>query len=491
MTATATTPTVTARPGKPLAAPNLALLLPILVFVAMVMSVVGTLGTPLVPTIAIDQHVSLETAQWMLTVTLLVGAIATPITGRLGDGPRRKHAIVLSLASVLVGATLSATSLNFAMLIVGRALQGVGLGLVPLTISVARDYIPPAKRRSAIALLSITTAAGAGLGYPITGFIGERYDWRVGFWLAAVLSLIAVALVAYVIPNDTSRLSRPLDVAGAALLSGFLLCLLLGFSQGNRWGWGTPAIDGLFVASAVFLGLWILQELRTEHPLVDLRLMANRSVLIADIVALLMGVGLYAMSSLVNRYVQAPVEAGYGFHAGLLGTGFLLMPLSIGSILSNRVSAFFLRRLSIGTVIALGSLFVGADMVFLALSRSSRWEILLAVAILGLGIGMTFATMPAMILGTVPPHETGSAMSMNSVLRTVGGAVGSAASITLLSTYTPAGSHIPTNDGYTVTFIAGAVMCLLAAVVSVTLFPKAPATVSLQAPPAAPVVTAD
>ena len=470
-------------PAKPVA-PESPLLLPSLIFVAVVMSVVGTLGTPLVPTIALDQHVSLETAQWILTVTLLVGAIATPITGRLGDGPHRKRTIMFSLGSVLVGAILAAASLNFAMLITGRALQGVGLGLVPLTISVARDHIAPEKRRSAIAILSISTAAGAGLGYPITGFIGERFDYRVGYWLAAVLSVIAVALVLRYVPHTPNLLAHPLDIPGAVALSGFLFCLLLGLSQGNRWGWGTSLIDGLFVAAAILLLLWIVLELRSDHPLVDLRLMANRPVLIADIVALMMGVGLYAMSSLVNRYVQAPAEAGYGFHAGLLMTGIMLAPLSIGSVVSNRVSTFFLRYMSTGKVIALGSVFVGLDMLFLAFSRSSRWEIFLSIAILGLGIGMTFATMPAMILGTVPPHETGSAMSMNSVLRTVGGAVGSAASISLLSTYTPAGSHLPTNTGYTVTFFAGAIICFGAALVSIIFFPRRPNPTVVVATPA-------
>jgi MFS family permease len=146
--------------------------------------------------------------------------------------------------------------------------------------------------------------------------------------------------------------------------------------------------------------------------------------------------------------------------------------------------------MSTGNVIALGSLLVGLDMLFLAFSRSSRWEIFVSVAILGLGIGMTFATMPAMILGAVPPHETGSAMSMNSVLRTVGGAVGSAASITLLSTHTPAGSHLPTDSGYTVTFLAGAIICFGAAAVSVVCFPRHPkSTVLATSPVTQPLAT--
>lgn len=446
-------------------------LLPVLIYSAMVMSVLSTLGSPMIPTIAREQGVSLEAAQWVLTITLLVGAVTTPITGRLADGPWRKQTILGSLLLVLIGSVLAALSPSFAVLMVGRAFQGLGLGLVPLAISVARDGLPAHKVREGIAILSVSTAIGTGLGYPITGVIAEDFSYRAAFWFAAIISVIALVLIALVVPSTRHRPAQPLDIVGATLLSIALAALLLGISQGRTLGWGSPIILGLFAVAIIVGGAWGVQALRTAHPLVNLRLMTNRSVLAADVVALMMGVSLYAMSSLVNRYVQAPREAGYGFHAGLIATGFMLAPLSLGSLLSTRTSTILTRRLGVRWVLPIGSLVVALDMIFVGVSRSAPWEIVVAMFILGLGISTTFAAMPLLIIRAVPPEETGSATSMNTVLRTIGGAVGSAASIALLSAYTPAGSHLPTDTGYSVTFIAGAIICAVAAAISIAMRP--------------------
>src|SRR6478672_4563286 len=213
------------------------------------------------------------------------------------------------------------------------------------------DSLPADRLRPGVAILSITTAVGAGLGYPITGLIAQTLDYRAGFWFAAVVSAIAVALVLLVVPSAIGLPKRSLDVAGGVLLSLALLCLLLVISQGQKWDWESRQILSLAAGAGFFGALWVARELRTSAPLIDLRLVANRTVLNADLTALLMGVGLYAMSSLVNRYVQAPTLAGYGFHTGLVGTGFILMPLSIGSVLSNRVSMWLAGRF--GSAVAL------------------------------------------------------------------------------------------------------------------------------------------
>ncbi|MGC4104846.1 MAG: MFS transporter [Thermomicrobiales bacterium] len=464
-----------------------AALLPVLIYSAMVMSVLSTLGAPMIPTIAREQGVSLEAAQWVLTITLLVGAVTTPITGRLADGPWRKQTILGSLGLVFVGSVLAAVAPSFGVLIAGRAFQGLGLGLVPLAISVARDSLPRDKRRSGIAILSVSTAIGTGLGYPITGFIAQDLNYRAAFWFAAIISTIAFILIALIVPSVRHRPSQPLDVVGAILLSISLATLLLGISQGRTLGWTSLEILGLFAIAIVSGIAWGMQALRTPHPLVNLRLMVVRPVLAADIVALMMGVSLYAMTSLVNRYVQAPKEAGYGFHAGLIATGLMLAPLSLGSLLSTRTSNWLTARLGARWVLPIGTLIVAIDMIFVGVSRSAQWEIVVAMVVLGLGISTTFAAMPLLIIRAVPAEETGSATSMNTVLRTIGGAVGSAAGIALLSAFTPAGEHLPSATGYSVTFLLGAVICIAAAVVSLMLLPADGEGVPV--PAGAPVVT--
>ena len=453
-------------------------ILPVLIFATMVMSVISTLGTPMVPTIAREQGVSLEAAQWILTVTLLVGAVFTPVAGRLADGPWRKQIVLGTLVAVTAGSVLSASTSQFPLFIGGRALQGAGMALVPLAIAVARDALPLEQRRTGIAILSITTAAGTGLGYPLTGIMSSLFTYHAGFWFAAVISLVALALVWRVVPGGSPHPHRPLDLGGALLLSAALVCLLLAISQGRTWGWGSVPILALAAGAAVLTGLWIAQELRNAHPLVELRLAVHPSVMMANMTAFLMGVGLFAVSSLVNRFVQAPPEAGYGFHTGLIATGFVLMPLSIGSMASNWLSRLITRQFGSFVVLPLGALIVAGDTFFLAVSRSSLWEVVVAIAVLGLGVSTTFAAIPGLIVSTVPAAETGSAMSLNSVLSSVGGAIGSAASIALLSAYTPAGAHLPTNHGYTVALMAGAIACVAAALACVLMRPRSPRPVA-------------
>lgn len=447
-------------------------LLPVLIFSTLVMSVIATLGTPMVPTIAREQNVSLEAAQWLLTITLLVGAVATPISGRLADGPWRKRVILFTLLTVCAGATLSATITIFPVFILGRALQGFGLGLLPLAISVARDALPRDQVRSGVAKLSITTAVGTGLGYPITGLIAETLSYRAAFGFAAIISVIAFVLVWRVVPSASPHKARPLDIAGALLLSMVLVSLLLAISQGRTWGWTSPPILLLALVSIVAGSLWVRYELRIQHPLVELRLATNRMVMSANITSFLMGVGLFSTSSLINRYVQAPEASGYGFGLGLIATGFILMPLSLGSLFSSWFSRWLIGRFSQFFLMPMGALIMVLIGVFLAIDRSSLWQIAIAVTMLGLGLSTTFAAMPPLIISAVPANETGSANGFNNVVRSVGGAIGSAASIALLSNYTPAGEMLPTDHGYTIAFLGAAVACLGAVVAAVVLTPR-------------------
>src|SRR4051795_12091974 len=148
-------------------------LVPVLVFVGTVVAVISSLGAPLVPAIAETMRTTLPGAQWTLTITLLVGAVATPVVGRLGDGPHRRAVVLVVLSVVVAGGVLAALPLGLGWIIAGRGLQGLALGLTPVAIATARDVLVGEPARSTAAALSLTTAAGIGLGYPITGAIAE------------------------------------------------------------------------------------------------------------------------------------------------------------------------------------------------------------------------------------------------------------------------------------------------------------------------------
>lgn len=429
-------------------------LVPGLVFVGMVVAVISSLGAPLIPTVATDEHVSLGDAQWVLTIVYLVSAVATPTMGRLGDGPRRRATILAGLAIVAVGGILAALPLGFLVLLIGRACQGVGLGLTPLAITVARDALPAERVRPAVAMLSITTVAGVGLGYPITALIAQWGGLHGAFWFGAGVAAASLAVAAIVMPSSAHRPSPPLDLAGAGSLGAGLAGLLLAISEGPSWGWGSPLLISVAVASLVVLAGWVVLELRRRHPLVEIRLLRQAVVLTADTSAVLAGVGMYLMLSVVTRLVQTPVSSGYGLGGSIAVAGLMLTPFSAASVAASSVTRALLRRLLPAHILPLGAAFVLGGSALFAFVHGNLAAIAVVMAIFGFGVGAIFAVMPGFIVTSVPAHETGSALSFNQVLRYIGYGIGSSLSGVILQAATAPGHALPAAYGYTVSGLA-------------------------------------
>lgn len=447
-------------------------LVPVLISLGMLVAVVSSLGAPLVPTIAAEEHVSLTDAQWSLTVTLLVGAVVTPVMGRLGDGPRRRAVILGALAAVLAGCALAALPLGFGWLLAGRALQGLGLGLTPLAIATARDALPPERSRPAVAMLSVTTVAGVGLGYPVTGVIAQSLGLHAGYWFGAGVSAAALVAAALVLPPSPERAAPRLDVPGALLLGGALAGLLLALSEAELWGWSSGRLLGLAGISALLLGSWIVHELRTAHPLVDLRLLGSRTVLTADLAALVAGVGMYLLVSLVTRFVQTPRDAGYGFGASVAVTGLVLLPFSLAGAAAGRIVPAPARRAGPALVLPVGFAVSLISVLAFAAARGQLWELFAVMTVAGFGIGWIFALLPGLVVGAVPARETGSAMSFNQVLRYVGYSTGSVLSAAVLQAHTATGRTLPTGDGYGTAALLACGVWLAMIVVTAVLPPR-------------------
>ncbi|OAA27786.1 Major Facilitator Superfamily transporter [Frankia sp. EI5c] len=455
--------------------PRPRLLLAVLVYCGLVIAVIGTLGTPLIPTIATAQHVSLADAQWLLTLTLLIGAACTPLLGRLGDGQHRRAVMLTGLGSVAVGSILCATAYDFTQLLVGRGLMGVGMGLMPLALAIARDLLPPARLAPGIAALSITVATGAGLGYPLSGLLAESFDYHAGFWVAAGLAAVAMAAVFTVVPRRPS--ARPaagrVDLPGALLFAAALSPLLLALSDGAAWGWTSPAVLGLLAAAVTCGVAWVLVELRTANPLIQLRYLAARPVLIADVCAALAGFGMFIAMTLINRLAQAPTSTGYGFGVSPTMLGLVILPMAAGTVLASRWSRWLGPRTGGARGLLLTGLLAAALAEFgLAFRHDHLVELGAATFGFGIGIGLAFAAMPTLIIGAVPAQETGSATSFNQVMRTAGGSVGSVLGAALLAAHTPAGQAEPTNSGYTVAFAVAGGVSLLAMLAALALRPS-------------------
>ena len=195
-------------------------------FIALVVAAVASLGTPLITSVATTFHVSLDSAQWTLTIALLSGAVATPVLGRLGAGPHRRATILATLAVVVAGSALTVLPLPFAWLLVGRAAQGVGLGLTALMMGVARDHLPEERSAATIALISVVSIIGAGVGYPLAALLAEFGGVRAAYGLGLLVTAIAFVTAWRSMPAAPEGRSAHVNVAGALVLAGGLLLVL-------------------------------------------------------------------------------------------------------------------------------------------------------------------------------------------------------------------------------------------------------------------------
>ncbi|WP_460817851.1 MFS transporter [Nocardioides korecus] len=444
---------------------------PVLVFVCAVVSIVSSLGAPLIPRLAERLHTSVGNAQWALTATVLVAAVASPLVGRLGDGRHRKRVLLLNLAAVLLGGVLAAVATSLPLLIAGRAFQGFGLALMPLAMAAARENLPVERSGRVIATLSVVAAAGVGLGYPITGLIADHGGVAAAYWVGTGVSALALVLAWLVVPApaDTGA-AHAFDLPGAGIIGIGLVLLLVALDKAADWGWASPGVLGMIAAGLVLLVAWALLELRTTDPLVDLRLVRRRPVLTANVSGLLLGVVMYVSMVVITEFVQLP---DFGLGESVFVAGLTLLPLSVLSASVSRTLPWISARIGLRPVIPFGALMVSASSLFFAFGHAHLWQVFVTTGLLGIGLGYTFAAMPGLIVGAVPAEETSSAMGFYQVSRYIGFAIGSGLAITLLRAFGAGG--VPDEGSYQATALVAAGLGVLTAVVAWVL-PGSPAS---------------
>jgi MFS family permease len=256
-----------------------------------------------------------------------------------------------------------------------------------------------------------------------------------------------------------------LNWTGAALLSAWLVCLLIGISQAATWGWGDPRVLGLIAAALVLVVAWVRVESGARQPMVDMRMMRVRSVWTVNAAAFLIGAGMYSSFILIPQFTETARSAGYGFGASVTQAGLFLLPTTALMLLISPLAGRLASRVGSRVPLVAGALATTLAFALMAVAHHHRGEIYIATAILGLGIGLAFASLANLIVEAVPPEQTGIATGMNTVMRTLGGAVGAEIGATVISSTAKLG-HPPTEHGFTLAFLVAAGACLLAILAS-------------------------
>jgi predicted MFS family arabinose efflux permease len=286
-----------------------------------------------------------------------------------------------------------------------------------------------------------------------------HYTWI--FWLSLVVIAAAVVCTHFFVPESPVKTPAKIDWGGAALMSLGLSAVLLAVSQGNSWGWGSARVLGLVAGGAIVLAVWARFELRVPQPLVDMRMMRLRGVWTTNVTALMVGFGMFGSFLLVPQLVQMPEAAGFGFGASVTQAGLFLLPSSFVMLVAGPFAGWLGARMGSRTPVQLGIALVGLGFVQLAVLHDAPWHIYLNSLITGAGIGLSFAGMATLIVEAVPQTQTGVATGMNTIMRSVGGALGAQIAASVVGAHLSA-SGLPEESGFVAAFVLSAAVLLLA-----------------------------
>lgn len=431
-----------------------AVVLGVLSLAALSYSILSSAVIPALPALRGSLHASETGITWLLTGFLLSASVGTAIIGKLGDIYGKQRLLVWTLLALIAGTLLAAVSTSLVMLIASRIIQGVAGGIFPLSYSIARDEFPADRVAGGIGLMSAILGAGGGLGLVLGGLIDEHLSWHWLFWIP-LPAMIAAAVCAWrLIPESPVRAPGRVNWAAAALMATGMSCVLVAIAQATAWGWTSRPTLLLMATGLVVCGLWIAVELRSRNPLIDMAMMRVRGVWTVNLAAFLVGAGMYALFLLLPQFAQLPASTGFGYGASVLVAGLYLLPCSVGMSVLGAVAGRVERRIGSRGALIAGAAVSAISCVLLAVGSRHPYDMLVSSGLLGVGIGLAYAALGNLIVQAVPAYQTGAASGMNTVLRTLGGALGGQISATLIVATTLGG--LPALTGFTRTFAMAA-----------------------------------
>lgn len=377
----------------------------------------GSVVNVALPTIGEHFRLGISLVGWTQIVYFIFSCSLMIAFGRVGDVIGSKRVFITGVLLFICGSVASGLSVNFTMFLICRAVQGLAAAMFSANLpALVTSSFPEEERGKALGLATTTVAIGMGVGPFFGGVLTESLGWRSIFFLTIPLGLLSAFFTYRLLPKSKRVHGEKIDLLGALLIMVFLGSLAFSVNQARRWGWASAPIISLLSASAVSAVLFVIHELRTEDPLIDIKLFKIHKFTISNAVSFLNYTGLQIVLFTTPFFLQYYLGMD-PFRVGLVISLVSVMPilfLWLSGVMSDRIGTLPLE------VAGMSLCTVALAIMSLAGSDLSLTILLISLGIMGLGFGIFRSPNLSAIMGSIPPARLGVAGGINGTMRTTG-----------------------------------------------------------------------
>jgi len=434
-----------------------------------------TMILPAIPDFIHDFGISYSTSSWLLSAYIIAAAVMTPIAGRLSDIYGKKKMLLIVMALYTVGVVSGRFATNIEFMLFARVLQGIGMAMFPIAFGIIRESLPEKKFAIGQTIFSSTFPAGAIIGLVGGAVIIQNFGWQATF-----LVILPVAIALWIIiwkfmhvPNftpseDQTPDDKSIDIKGTLLLAVTIVSFLSGitFLESKDAGF---YVYGLFAVSAISLAVFIITEKKTQHPLLDLKLMSNKNFLPSTIILMLVFLSIFTVYLTIPVMVRSPVPLGFGGDA--LAVANVQLPFMIVFLVTTVISGFILNKVKNTKITLIGTTIATIGFFLLVMFHSTETMVTIGLTVLGVGLSLSIAGGFNVILVSVPVQVTGIALGMTMLLDLVGMSVGPVFAGIFQDAYSGTingvAGEFPTEMAYVMIFVAAALISLASVILSI------------------------
>jgi MFS family permease len=506
--------------------------LAILSCIATMVMYAETMLIPAIPDLLNYFHVSYSMSSWILTAYLVSGAVMTPIAGKLSDIYGRKKILLIIMVIYAVGVSLSGFAANIYFMLIARAIQGIGMSMFPIAFGIVRDQFPREKISIGQGIITSMFASGAVMGLAVGGIIVQNYGWRTTFFTIIPIAIALLLIIRRFIhvddddhdhdelkqqqqeqrqkqskivengnnftkSNKNKKLATHIDIKGtitlAATVTLFLLVLTFIETSGSSSGSNidTANVNGAFskssnnnpltqsllpfliIAGIVSFILFVTVERRSKNPLVDFKLMLNKSILPANLIIMLVGMSMFMVFQTIPILVRNPQPVGFGEDA--ISTGKVQLPFAIILLIFGPTSGFIVSKLGSLNPIIFGTFITAAGFIGLLLYHSTELLVSTNLAILSTGLSLTSVGAMNVIILSTPRQFSGISLGMSTLMRIIGSSIGPALAGMYMQTHQSLlnnngiAQYYPSSASFNLIFLSAVVFSIVSILLAIIL----------------------